>query len=146
MKRIERIAMGRRECREEIFRLLFRIEFNSKEDMPEQMQLFFEDIDEDDSPKRFTTKDQNYITEKYQKIMQKLPELDAEINKRAEGWNISRMGKVDITIIRLAVYEILFDEDIPTGVAINEAVEIAKKFGQEESAGFVNGVLAKFAS
>lgn len=138
--------MGRRECREEIFRLLFRIEFNSKEDMLEQMQLFFEDIDEDDCPKRFTTKDQNYITEKYQKIMEKLPELDTEINKRAEGWNISRMGKVDLTIIRLAVYEILFDEDIPTGVAINEAVEIAKKFGQEESAGFVNGVLAKFAS
>ena len=53
------------------------------------------------------------------------------------------MSKVDLTIIRLAVYEIKFDEDVPAGVAINEAVEIAKKFGQEESAGFVNGVLAK---
>ncbi len=55
------------------------------------------------------------------------------------------MGKVDVTIIRLAVYEICYDDDIPTGVAINEAVELAKKFGQDESAGFVNGVLAKFA-
>ena len=53
------------------------------------------------------------------------------------------MSKVDLTIIRLAVYEIKFDEDVPAGVAINEAVEIAKKFGQEESSGFVNGVLAK---
>jgi N utilization substance protein B len=56
------------------------------------------------------------------------------------------MGKVDLAILRLAVYEIVFDEDVPTGVAINEAVEIAKKFGQEESSGFVNGILAKFAN
>ncbi len=56
------------------------------------------------------------------------------------------MGKVDLAILRLAVYEIVFDADVPTGVAINEAVELAKKFGQEESSGFVNGVLAKFAA
>ena len=55
------------------------------------------------------------------------------------------MGKVDLTIIRLAVYEICFDEQIPTGVAINEAVELAKSYGQDGSASFVNGVLAKFA-
>lgn len=67
------------------------------------------------------------------------------LEKEAEGWKISRMGKVDLTILRLAVYEIKYDEDIPTSVAINEAVELAKKFGQEESSKFVNGVLAKFA-
>ena len=55
------------------------------------------------------------------------------------------MAKVDLTIIRLAIYEIKFDETVPTGVAINEAVELAKKFGQDGSAAFVNGVLAKFA-
>ena len=55
------------------------------------------------------------------------------------------MGKVDLTILRLAVYEIRYDDSVPTGVAINEAVELAKKFGQEASAGFVNGILAKFA-
>ena len=54
------------------------------------------------------------------------------------------MGKVDLTILRLAVYEILFDDTIPLGVAINEAVELAKKFGQDSSPSFVNGVLAKF--
>ena len=54
------------------------------------------------------------------------------------------MGKVDLTVIRLAVYEMKFDESIPDGVAINEAVELAKLYGQDESAGFVNGVLAKF--
>ncbi len=55
------------------------------------------------------------------------------------------MSKVDLTILRLAIYEIRYDEDVPTGVAINEAVELAKKFGQDASYGFVNGVLAKFA-
>ena len=55
------------------------------------------------------------------------------------------MGKVDLTILRLAVYEIAFDDEVPTGVAINEAVELAKKFGQDASSGFVNGILARFA-
>ena len=55
------------------------------------------------------------------------------------------MGKVDLTILRLAVYEIVYDEEIPTSVAINEAVELAKKFGQDSSPAFINGVLAKFA-
>ena len=58
---------------------------------------------------------------------------------------LDRMGKVDLTLIRLAVYEIKYDDDIPTGVAINEAVELAKKFGQDSSPAFINGVLAKFA-
>ena len=88
--------------------------------------------------------DAAYISAKSNKILEKLDEIDGMINQHAKGWTTERMSKVDLTIIRLAVYEIKFDEDVPAGVAINEAVEIAKKFGQEESAGFVNGVLAKF--
>lgn len=109
------------------------------EEMAEQEKLFFEDdelvIKEEDAA---------YISEKSNKILQKLEEIDELINQYAKGWTTERMSKVDLTIIRLAVYEIKFDEDVPAGVAINEAVEIAKKFGQEESSGFVNGVLAKF--
>ncbi len=89
-------------------------------------------------------KDAAYISQKGKRIIEKLDELDAMINKQAKGWTTQRMGKVDLTILRLAVYEIAFDEDVPAGVAINEAVELAKRFGQEESSGFVNGVLAKF--
>lgn len=89
--------------------------------------------------------DAAYISSKSNRIIEKLDELDAMINRQAKGWTTQRMGKVDLTILRLAVYEIVFDDDVPTGVAINEAVELAKKFGQEESSGFVNGVLAKFA-
>lgn len=132
--------MTRRELREQIFTLLFRVEFNAAEEMPEQEKLFFEQAE-----KEIDEKDQNEISAKYAKIAEKLQEIDALINEKAVGWNTGRMGKVDLTIIRLAVYEILFDESIPEGVAINEAVELAKKFGRDESAGFVNGVLAKFA-
>lgn len=132
--------MSRRELREQIFLLLFRIEFNSPEEMPEQIKYFFEEGDV-----RADQQDELYISGKYGNIMTHLSEIDEKINEKAKGWDTGRMGKVDLTIIRLAVYEILFDEEVPTGVAINEAVELAKKFGQDESAGFVNGVLAKFA-
>lgn len=131
--------MSRRELREQIFKLLFRVEFNKMEDMPEQEKLFFEDED------AAADEDAAYISEKYHKISEKLAQIDALLNEKASGWNTGRMSKVDLTILRLAVYEICYDEDVPTGVAINEAVELAKKFGQDASYGFVNGVLAKFA-
>ena len=132
--------MNRTELREQIFQLLFRVEFNSIEDMSEQEELFTTTGDLE-----FTTADADYIRDKYEKIAAKLPEIDAEINSKTEGWNTDRMAKVELTIIRLALYEIKYDESVPTGVAINEAVELAKKFGQDGSPAFVNGVLAKFA-
>lgn len=131
--------MSRRELREQVFKLLFRVEFNSLEDMSEQEQLFFED---EDAAK---DKDAGYISDKYHKIQQKLSEIDSQLNEKTEGWDTTRMSKVDLTILRLAVYEINYDDSVPTGVAINEAVELAKKFGQDASSGFVNGILAKFA-
>lgn len=131
--------MNRRQLREQIFKLLFRVEFNAPEDMPEQKELFLVENDE------FDESDQDIIDSKYTRIMEKLTQIDTLINEKAKGWSTQRMGKVELTIIRLAVYEMLFDEEIPTSVAINEAVELAKKFGQDESSAFVNGVLAKFA-
>lgn len=131
--------MSRRELREQIFKLLFRVEFNSKEDMEEQCSLFFGDEENSASEK-----DAAYILEKCQKILNQLAEIDKLIDETAKGWNTKRMGKVDLTIIRLAVYEMKYDDDVPTSVAINEAVELAKKFGQDGSSSFVNGVLAKF--
>lgn len=132
--------MSRRELREQIFKLLFRVEFNEKDDMPEQIQLFFQQEDEPISEKK-----QEEITQKYEKITECLEELDEIIEQTATGWTIGRMGKVDLAILRLAVYEMKKDEDIPVSVAINEAVELAKKFGQDESPSFINGVLAKLA-
>lgn len=143
--------MKRSEEREQVFKLLFRVEFNPIEEMAEQEQLFSEDLPESEDlfmnsdAKRLAEKDADKIRNKYEKIAAKLPQIDEMINEKTLGWDTERMAKVDLTIIRLAVYEIKFDEDIPTGVAINEAVELAKKFGQDGSASFVNGVLAKFA-
>ncbi|MBO6241456.1 MAG: transcription antitermination factor NusB [Butyrivibrio sp.] len=132
--------MNRSLLREQIFMLLFRVEFNSIEEMAEQEELFTTVSDEE-----FSKKDADQIREKYEKIAEKLPEIDEAINAATSGWDTKRMAKVDLTIIRLAVYEIKYDESVPTGVAINEAVELAKKFGQDGSPAFVNGVLAKFA-
>lgn len=132
--------MTRRNLRIQIFKLLFRVEFNSPEDMPEQVRLFF-DADESADPEA-----QEEIQKKYEAIVDKIDELDHMINEKATGWTTTRMGKVDLAILRLALFEILYDDKVPTSVAINEAVEIAKKFGQDESPSFINGILAKFAN
>lgn len=131
--------MSRREIREQIFKLLFRAEFYDydKEEMSEQLSLFFEELDQRKE------KDTDYIQKKYEDIMEHLSEIDVMINEVAEGWKTSRMAKVDLTLIRLATYELKYEEDIPTGVAINEAVELAKTYGTDDSASFVNGILAK---
>ena len=133
--------MSRRILREQLFKLLFRVEFNDLEEMQEQCGFFFDDID---NP--ISEQDMVFIQEKFNGIMEKLGKIDSQINEHAKGWTTDRMAKVDLTIIRLAVYEILYDEAVPTGVAINEAVELAKKFGQDSSYSFVNGVLARFVS
>ena len=122
-----------------MFKLLFRVEFNEPEDMAQQEELFFTD---DETV--FSDKDKAYIADKFERIKDAIPELDEALFAKAEGWNKNRMGKVELTIFRLAIYEILKDESVPAGVAINEAVELAKKYGQESSGSFVNGVLAKF--
>lgn len=132
--------MSRHELREQIFKLLFRVEFNRPEEMEEQKNLFLEDEE-----CRAGEKDAAYIAAKYEQIAAKIPELDEMLNEKADAWSTARMGKVELTILRLALYELKFDEDIPTGVAIDEAVQLAKKFGQDGSGAFVNGILAKFA-
>ena len=132
--------MSRRELREHIFRMLFRIEFNSEEEMKQQEEFYFEDLEEAKGA------DQEYILSKYRQVVEKKEEIDSLLNEVTEGWKTSRMNRVDLTILRLAVYEIKWDEDVPTSVAINEAVELAKKYSSDEGPSFINGVLAKCAT
>ncbi len=131
--------MSRTELREHIFRMLFRIEFNNEEEMKEQEAFFFEELEE------ATGKDQEYILNKYRAIVERKDEIDTLLNEVTEGWKTTRMNRVDLTILRLATYEVKWDADIPTGVAINEAVELAKKYSSDDGPSFVNGVLAKVA-
>ncbi len=131
--------MSRREIREKIFKLLFRAEFYEEGDLAEQSQLFFEELGQEEN------QDTAYIRDKFEQILSHMEEIDDMVNQVAQGWKTSRMGKVDLTLIRLAVYEIKFEEEVPTGVAINEAVELAKGYGTDDSPSFVNGILAKLA-
>ena len=134
----EGAEMVRSELREHIFKMLFQIEFNNAEDIPEHIQLYFEGLTD------AKEKECSYIRTKYQAVADRISEIDQMLNEKTTGWKTGRMNKVDLTILRLVVYEILWDEDIPSSVAINEAVELAKKFSGEDGPSFVNGVLAKF--
>ncbi len=131
--------MIRTELREHIFKMLFQIEFNDPADMPDHLKYYFEMLDD------AAEKDKKYIQEKYEAVVSHVPEIDELLNENAKGWKTGRMNKVDLTILRLAVYEMKWDEDIPDGVAINEAVELAKRFGGDSSSSFVNGILGKLA-
>jgi N utilization substance protein B len=73
-------------------------------------------------------------------------QIDGMIEQKSKNWSLGRMSKVDINILRLSVYELLYCQDIPVNVTINEAIEIAKKFGTEESPAFVNGILDEIAA
>lgn len=127
--------MNRSKLRENIFKLLFMTEFNGAEEMPEQLSMYFSEIED------LNEKDRAYMEAKYQNIIDREAQIDALLNDASSGWKTSRMSKVDLTILRLAVYEMKFDEDVPVKVAINEAVEMAKRFGQDGSASFINGIL-----
>ena len=131
--------MGRREIREHIFKLLFLREFNEAAEMPEQIKLYFDNMEE------LAPAEQAYMEDKYNKIQEHLEEIDQLLNEISTGWKTKRMGRVDLNILRLAVYEMKYDEDVPVKVAINEAVEIGKTFGGEDSASFINGILGKVA-
>lgn len=132
--------MTRRESREHIFRMLFYKEFHNKEELEEQVDYYISLIE--------TAKEEDilFLKKRFFSILEKIEEIDAIIEEASSGWRINRMGKVDLTIMRLAVYEVEYDEEIPIGVAINEAVELAKKYGEDNSASFINGVLGKIAN
>ena len=145
--------MTRRELREHCFKMLFCADFYSAEERILQLEQYFEAPEEEEiTPEgasqflhcvEMEEKDSSYLLKKTKAAMEELEQLDTRINQVAEGWKTKRMGKVELTILRLAVYEIDYDEEIPQKVAINEAVELAKKFGGEDAPSFINGVLAK---
>lgn len=133
--------LKRSALREKVFVLLFESEFNSPEDMPEQARLYLSE-----SPEAVDEESAKYIEERFKAVKEKQAEADKLIAEKSSGWNIDRIGKTELSILRLAVYELVYDDSIPTGVAINEAVNLAKKYGQDGAGSFVNGILANFAT
>lgn len=145
--------MTRRELREHCFKMLFCTNFYPAEEANEQLERYFETPEEDETTPEGVSrilhqvdmdeKDHVYLLKKTRAVAENVKALDARINEVAQGWKTGRMGKAELTILRLALYEMAYDEEIPEKVAINEAVELAKKFGGDDSPSFINGVLAK---
>ena len=155
--------MSRRINRERVFMLLFSADYYDQEGMKNQIESFFADEEEEfieeellrieeegGSPDEisipaYLTEGREQIREKTLAIVEKIPELDKLLDEKIQGWNTGRIGKAELACLRLALYEMRYDDNISDAVAINEAVELAKKYGQSKSGEFVNGVLAKFA-
>ena len=146
--------MSRILAREAVFSALFQLDFNHGEidehEICEEIAIdsALETIDEIKEQGVLTKKNIRYVNETVKNIMARLEEIDAIIKSRLkENWTLSRLAAADRNILRLAVYELKFAEDkIPVGVAINEAVKLAKKYGTDDSGRFVNGVLDAIAN
>ena len=124
--------MTRREAREELLNLLFETEFRAGEDA--------KDIFATSEENREVAADE-YIHRAYFGIIENMAEIDKIIGEHAHGWRTDRLARVSRAVLRLAVYELVYEKDIPSSVTINEAVELIKKYDDEKARPFVNGVL-----
>ena len=128
--------MNRTEMRENAFKLIYSLEIQKVENVQEQINLYFESNNiTDEEAKKYITNAINGIEEHQEEILK-----DIETNLKEE-WKLSRISKMDLTILKLAIYEIKFT-DVPYKVSINEAVELAKKYGEDKTKNYVNGILA----
>lgn len=132
--------MKRSEIRENVLKLLYLDDFHDKEELNTQFSLYFDGKD------GFTKKDKTYIIDKANKILDNKETIDQEIESVSNKWKVDRMDKVDKAILRLAYYEIKMDEEIPDKVAVNEAVELSKKYSSDASPKFINGILSNFVA
>ncbi|HAR91841.1 MAG TPA: transcription antitermination factor NusB [Eubacterium sp.] len=132
--------MKRSEIRENVLKLIYLDDFHDKEELNTQFSLYFDGKD------GFTDKDKTYIIDKANKILDNKETIDQEIESVSNKWKVDRMDKVDKAILRLAYYEIKMDEEIPDKVAVNEAVELSKKYSSDASPKFINGILSNFVA
>lgn len=130
--------MGRRASRESAMKLLYQLEIQ-KSDRNEQIEMALDN-------ESLSENDKNYIKGIVNGVSEKVEFLDSIIEKKAMGWKINRVSKIDLSILRIGIYEILYRKDIPYSVSVNEAVELAKKYSNEDAGAFVNGLLAKVSA
>lgn len=129
--------MKRQKSREKAMELLFSMEL-SKNSYEETIENFIEDYEMD-----LNTIDVEYIKNVVKIVTDNVEAIDERVMQSLVNWKLDRVSKVNLTILRLAVGEMMFIEDVPGSVAINEAVELTKKYSDEKSCSFVNGVLDK---
>lgn len=125
--------MGRKHARESTMKLLYQSEVN-KNFTQDDIDIFLDEGKYSDDEKK-------YIIDAYEKITNNLNDIDKKIETHLKGWKKDRLAKIDLSTLRIAIYEITYRDDIPVEVSINEALEISKKYSSEESSKFINGVL-----
>lgn len=128
--------MSRRQIREHVIKMLYCSGFHEEQEMEEQISMYIDKV-------LMPVSQRDYFIKRYKEVKEKLSQIDEIISEKSVGWSIARMAKIDLNILRLAVYEIKFDDSIPVKVSIDEAVEIAKVYGGDSSPSFINGILAK---
>ena len=131
--------MSRKTARDIAFKLIFEIPFYQVASPCERIEFFFENTASDEMPEN----EKQYITTLVTNCFDNLEEIDKKISSSLENWKIERLSKVDLSILRLACTEILFMEDIPYKVSVNEAVELGQTYGEDKTSKFINGVLSK---
>ncbi|HHW48578.1 MAG TPA: transcription antitermination factor NusB [Clostridiaceae bacterium] len=131
--------MGRKAAREVAVKLLYQMEIQ-KDNREEQIQTAL-----NENENELTSKDKKYITDIIKGVYENIKNIDELIKKYSKGWEFNRISKVDLSILRLSIFEILFREDIPYNVSVNEAVEIAKKYSSEGAGAFINGILSNLS-
>ena len=129
--------MSRKIARELTFKVIFSLDFQNED---EQIKGLIANLENENN--EITEEDKEYIESIAKGVSLKKDELDQKIQKYLKGWTMERISKTDLAILRLAIYEILYREDIPYKVSVNEAVELAKSFSDNASPSFINGVLA----
>ncbi len=129
--------MLKSKIREEVFKILFRQPFMEEGEMEEQIAYSMEEL----SGK--SQENQEYIRNKVNEILKEIVDIDDKIAQNCEGWSLNRIGRAEITIMRIAVYEMIFEDEIPDKVAINEALELSKLYCDDGARSFINAVLGK---
>jgi len=129
--------MGRKNAREKAMTLIYQMEITNYT-ADEIIKDFYEN-----NEVKFSYEDIEYIKDCVYGVERNLNVIDSYIEKYSQGWKLNRIAKVDLSIMRLAIYEMLKREDVPNPVAINEAVELAKKYGTDQSPAFINGILGR---
>mgnify|MGYP005754322497 CR=1 FL=1 len=129
--------MSRRNARKHIFNLVFQTEFNTDTDVKEAIETYTEEYED------FQKGESDFVSREYRGILANTESIDSYIDKYAVGWSVERLAKTDLAILRIGVYEIMFDNEIPDAVAVNEAVELAKEFSGDKAPAFINAVLSK---
>lgn len=128
--------MGRKKARENAFKCVFQLGFENNYNLDNMIKSLEEDNE-------FSLDEKEYINTVFMGVSNNLEKIDEIIFSNLKGWTIERISKVDLAILRLAIYEIKYDKNVPYKVSVNEAVEIAKEYGDDKSQSFVNGLLAK---